>query len=124
MRRSHAWKRIRVAILAALLIVPFSKPASAVDLIGYVPYWEMNANYTINILPTQLSMLSEVRYFGLTAASNGTVVPQAGSGTMQTHPNNIATIQQKINALPADKRPRLGITIGGAGEDATFTSIA
>src|SRR5689334_12337585 len=98
MRQFHFSLRNPLAALAILLLAA-PKQTFAVDLIGYVPYWEMNANYTNNILPTQLSMLSEVRYFGLTAASNGTVVPQAGSGTMQSHLNNIATIQQKINSL-------------------------
>jgi GH18 family chitinase len=84
----------------------------------------MNASYNAGTLPTQLGMLNEVRYFGLTAASDGSIVPLAGSGTMQSHLNNIALIKQKIEAMPVGQRPRLDITLGGAGEDTSFTNIA
>jgi hypothetical protein len=94
-----------------------------VDLIGYLPYWRMNASYN-NTLPVQLAMLNEIRYFGLTAGSDGSIQPQAGSGTLQSHLNNIALIKQKIEAMPVGQRPRLDITLGGAGEDASFTNIA
>ena len=96
----------------------------AVDLIGYLPSYRMNASYNANVLPAQLKMLNEIRYFGLTAASDGSIVPQSGSGTMQAHLLNIAAIKQAIDAMPAGQRPRLNITLGGAGEDATFTNIA
>jgi GH18 family chitinase len=113
---------IRAMILGALLILAGPQIAAAVDLIGYVNSENMNAAYNQNVLPAQLAMLDELRYFGLTAASNGTIVPL--SGTMQPHLNNIAFIQQKIGELPVGQRPRLGITIGGAGQDAPFTTIA
>lgn len=112
-------------IAFALLLVGIAPQCTlAVDLIGYVPYWEMSSSYNSSVLPKQLSMLNEVRYFGLTAASNGTVVPLAGSGSLQSHLDRIATIQQKISALPEAQRPRLNITLGGAGEDTTFSDIA
>ena len=95
-----------------------------VDLTGYLPYYRMGATYNNSVLPTQLSMLDEVRYFGLTAASDGSIVPLSGSGTLTTHQNNIATIEQKIGALPAGDRPRLDLTFGGAGESASFATIA
>jgi GH18 family chitinase len=98
--------------------------AKSVDLIGYVPYYRMEAAYTNNILPAQLPMLDEVRYFGLTASSTGTITPLNGSGTLQAHLDRINTIQQKINALPIDQRPRLDITLGGAGEATSFATIA
>jgi len=72
----------------------------------------------------QLGMLNEIRYFGLTAASNGSIVPLAGTGTLQSHINNIATIKQKIDAMPVGQRPRLDIALGGAGEAASFSAIA
>jgi GH18 family chitinase len=96
----------------------------ALDLVGYVPSYRMSASYESNILPTQLSMLNEVRYFGLTAASDGSIVPLPMTGTLQDNLNRITTIQQIINTLPPAQRPRLDITIGGAGQDATFTNIA
>src|SRR4029079_1114774 len=68
--------------------------------------------------------LNEIRYFGLTAASDGSIVPLGGSGTLQSHKDNIAVIKQKIDAMPVEQRPRLNITLGGAGEDASFTNIA
>ncbi len=110
---------------AALLVCCSLAPSAlALDLIGYLPYYRMGASYNQNTLPKQLGMLGEVRYFGLTAASDGSIVPLSGSGTMQSHLNNIALIQQKIDAMPAGQRPRLDITLGGAGEDASFTNIA
>jgi hypothetical protein len=110
-----------------LLIFSFSAALAAggapralgVDLIGYVPNYRMSdSNYVNNVLPAQLAMLDEVRYFGITATASG------GLTTNSTHLSHIQTIQQKINALPAGKRPRLGVTLGGAGEDASFTAIA
>ena len=105
-------------------MIALSTTAPAVDLIGYVPYWEMNATYNNGLLPAQLAMLDEVRYFGLTAASNGTFTPLSGSGTLQSHKDRIALIKQKIEALPVDQRPRLDITLGGAGEAANFATVA
>lgn len=96
----------------------------ALDLIGYVPYWEMGSSYTNGTLPAQLGMLDEVRYFGLTAASDGSITSLSGSGTLQSHLDRISTIMQKINALPAGQRPRLDLTLGGAGEAANFAAIA
>ena len=100
--------RTRAILLAALIIAAGTQIAVAVDLIGYVNSGNMDAAYNQNVLSAQLPMLDEIRYFGLTAASNGTIVSLGG--TMQSHLNNIALIQQKINALPPEQRPRLGIT--------------
>jgi GH18 family chitinase len=118
-RRLIGWQ----LVLAALSLVTASH-ASAVDLIGYLPYYRMNSNYNANVLPTQLSMLSEIRYFGLTASNTGTVVPMSGAGTMQSNLTNISTIANAIAALPADKRPRLDITLGGAGQATPFATIS
>ena len=101
-----------------------AQESKALELVGYLPYYRMNASYNTGTLPTQLGMLNEIRYFGLTAANDGSIVPLGGSGTMQSHLNNIALIKQKIEAMPVGQRPRLDITLGGAGEDATFTNIA
>jgi GH18 family chitinase len=102
----------------------FVDNSMALDLVGYLPYYRMNASYNSGTLPTQLARLNEIRYFGLTAATDGSIVPLAGSGTLQSHKDNIAIIKQMIDAMPVGQRPRLNITLGGAGEDASFTNIA
>src|SRR5262247_2761828 len=106
------WKSQSLLQLCAVLVavVGFARISQALDLVGYLPYYRMNASYNSNTLPTQLGMLNEIRYFGLTAASDGTVVPLSGSGTLQSHLNNIAVIKQKIDAMPAAIRPRLDLT--------------
>lgn len=96
--------------------------AHAVDLIGYVPYYRLSNQYVNNVLPGQLAMLDEVRYFGLTVDNGGQIVPTSGS--LASHMANIATIKSLIEDLPEASRPRLDITLGGAGEDATFTTVA
>jgi glycosyl hydrolase family 18 (putative chitinase) len=107
-----------------LSVLGAAQNCTALDLVGYLPYYRMGASYNQNMLPIQLGMLNEIRYFGLTAASDGSIIPLSGSGTLQSHLNNIATIKQKIEAMPIALRPRLDITLGGAGEDASFTNIA
>jgi hypothetical protein len=107
---------------AMLAIAATAVNAAALDLIGYLPYYRINNNYLSNVLPGQLSMLDEVRYFGLSVDSNGGIVSLSGS--LQSHKDNVAAIQGVIDLLPAGERPRLNITLGAAGEDATFTSVA
>ena len=124
---TKTWCRVQYKqryLFFVLILASLVQESKALDLIGYLPYYRMNASYNAGTLPTQLGMLNEIRYFGLTAASDGSIVPQAGSGTMQSHLNNIALIKQKIEAMPVGQRPRLDITLGGAGEDASFTNIA
>src|SRR3954449_11007214 len=58
-----------------LFIWQSAHAAVAVDLIGYLPSYRMGAAYNNNVLPTQLGMLNEVRYFGLTAGSDGSIQP-------------------------------------------------
>jgi GH18 family chitinase len=115
-------RALRLLVFACLAFV--GGRAGAVDLIGYLPYYRMNTTYNTNTLPTQLSMLSEIRYFGLTASNSGTIVPMSGAGTMQANLANITTIANAIAALPADKRPRLDITLGGAGQATPFATIS
>ena len=110
-----------VALVCAAAACP---TARAVDLIGYLPYYRMNSNYNSNWLPDQLPLLDEIRYFGLTVNSSGGIVPLSGSGSYQTNLNRIASIKQAIDNLPVDKRPRLDIALGGAGEAATFSAVA
>ncbi len=109
---------------ASLLINLFIAPlnSSAVELVGYVPHYRLDSNYLNNILPNQLVMLDEVRYFGLSAGSNGEITSLSGS--IASHKNNIAAIKAIIDGLPAADRPRLDITLGGASQDATFTNVA
>ncbi|MEN1680920.1 MAG: glycoside hydrolase family 18 protein [Planctomycetota bacterium] len=106
----------------ALLLVCAATNAAALDLIGYLPYYRMSGSYVSNVLPEQLAMLDEVRYFGLTSDSNGQIVPLGNS--LQSHMSNIATVQSVIDGLPEAQRPRLDITLGGAAQDAPFTSVA
>jgi hypothetical protein len=95
-----------------------------VDLIGYVPYYSMNGDYFTTTLPRQLQMVNEVRYFGLTVDATGAVVPLAGSGDKDSHLQHISDLKAEIDSLPAGQRPRLDITLGGAGEAAAFSTIA
>lgn len=94
----------------------------AVDLIGYLPYYRMNSGYINNVLPDQLSILDEIRYFGLSVDGSGNIVSLSGSVASQK--SNIATIKGIIDSLPANERPRLNITLGGAGVDWVFGNIA
>ena len=109
-------------LLALLLVVLVGGRSPAVELVGYLPYYRLNSNYLNNTLPGQLALLDEVRYFGLSVSSTGAITSLSGSVTSQK--NNIATIQNLINTLPVDQRPRLDITLGGAEVDSVFTSIA
>lgn len=116
--QTAAGAAIRMLVATVLLAVGAPRVV-AVELVGYLPSYRFSdSNYVNNVLPAQLAMLDEVRYFGITATASG------GLTTSATNLAHVQTIQQKINALPADKRPRLGITLGGAGEDASFTAIA
>jgi GH18 family chitinase len=95
----------------------------AVDLIGYLPYYRMNSSYNAGTLPAQLALLDEIRYFGLTAASNGTITTLDG-GSVASHTNRINIIKNAIAGLPAEDRPRLDITLGGAGQASSFATIS
>ena len=109
----------------ACLALAWPTQLLAVDLVGYLPYYRMSAAYNANTLPTQLSMLDEVRYFGLTVDFSGSIVPLGpGSGSLSTHLDRISTIRQTIATLPEADRPRLNITLGGAGEAANFAAVA
>src|SRR6476661_769531 len=81
----------------------------ALDLVGYVPYYRMGATYNNSMLPTQLSMLNEVRYFGLTAASDGSILSSSGGSSLITDKGNIQTIASKISSLPPGQQPRLDL---------------
>lgn len=113
---------ITLQAVLVLVIAVATTSASALDLIGYLPHYRLSSGYVNNVLPGQLTMLDEVRYFGLTVDSNGGIVPLSGS--LQSHLNNISTIQGVIDSLPLADRPRLDITLGAAGQDATFTAVA
>lgn len=94
----------------------------ALDLIGYVPYYRVNATYLTNMLPQQLALLDEVRYFGLSVNGSGGITSL--EGTVASHKNNIAAIKNIIDGMPQEQRPRLNITLGGAGVDAVFSTVA
>jgi GH18 family chitinase len=110
----------RLHLFLGLVLAWSAQQSRALDLIGYLPYYRMSASYNSGTLPTQLGMLNEVRYFGLTAGSDGSIQPLSGSGTLQSHKDNIATIKQKIGTTST----RLDVTLGGAGESANFATIA
>lgn len=120
MIKSSLIKRISAILLPLIGLSAFH--VQAVEIIGYVPYYRLNSNYLNNILPGQLSILDEVRYFGLSVNSSGEITSLSGS--VAAHKNNIATIKNIIDALPEQERPRLNITLGGAGVDSVFSSIA
>ena len=107
-----------VTFLLSVTVLCFSGSTTAVELIGFVPDYRMNSNYINNTLSDQLAMLDSVAYFGISVDFSGNL------NTTSADLNNIATIKQKIDALPVSQRPRLDITIGGAGEDAVFSNIA
>ena len=106
-------------ILLASFVLLAARAAGAVDLVGYVPDYRMgDANYMNNVLPAQLAMLDEVRYFGVTVTANG------GLTTTANDLVNINTIKQKINLLPEADRPRLNITLGGFNQSDGFAAVA
>src|SRR4029077_18534611 len=72
--------------------------SAALDLVGYLPYYylyDAADPYIATVLPTQLGMLNEVRYFGLTVGSDGSILPH--DETLQFHKDKIALIKQLIN---------------------------
>src|SRR6476660_8661295 len=115
-----SFRLVRWHLVFILILACPTQQSRAVDLIGYLPYYRMNATYTSGTLPAQLGMLDEVRYFGLTAGSDGSIQPLSGSGTLQSHKDNIAIVKQKIGTAST----RLDLTLGGAGESANFSTIA
>lgn len=109
------WKQ---ALVVMTLSVGMAGRAAAVDLIGYVPSYRMNNSYINDVLPDQLAMLDEVRYFGITVDAS------AGLTTSGADLNNIQTIKSIIDSMPAATQPRLDITIGGAGQSGGFSTVA
>jgi GH18 family chitinase len=120
-RRYTLWLQ-RGLILASLLsVLTTAERAVAVDLVAYIPDYQMgSASYVQNVLPRQIALLDEVRYFGITVNSNGS----GALTTNATHLANIQTISNIINTLPADHRPRLNIALGGDGMSIGFSTIA
>lgn len=114
-------RRFALVVVPSLVWLRLS-PALAVELVGYVPYYRLNSSYVNNVLPAQLSLLDEVRYFGLSVNGSGAIT--ALSGSVNSQKNNIATIKSLIDGLPLNERPRLDITLGGASVDSVFTAIA
>jgi glycosyl hydrolase family 18 (putative chitinase) len=95
--------------------------AAALELVGYVPNYRMTStNYVNNILPRQLELLDEVRYFGITVNSNGS----GALTTNATHLANIQKLKSLIDAIPEPNRPRLDITLGGWQTSDGFATIA
>jgi hypothetical protein len=115
-----------VRILAGLCCVYIcggaaARPARAVDLVGYVPSYRMtSANYVNNVLPRQLVLLDEVRYFGITVHSDGS----GALTTSETHLANVEKLRTIIDSLPESQRPRLDITLGGWQMSDGFAAIA
>lgn len=109
--------RATLAILASIAWLAAS--ALAVDLVGYVPDYRMGAgDYAREVLPEQLPLLDEVRYFGISVEGDANLT------TTDADLKNLDTIKTLINRLPAAKRPRLGITIGGWGKSKGFSAVA
>jgi GH18 family chitinase len=109
--------RVALAILAS--IAWLGATVLAVDLVGYVPNYRTSAgDYTRKVLPEQLPLLNEVRYFGVS------VDAEANLTTTDADLKNLETIKTLVDRLPAAKRPRLGITIGGWGKSNGFSAVA
>ena len=111
-------ERRNQAILLLTLSLGMAARAPAVDLVGYVPDYRMSDSYINDILPGQLAMLDEVRYFGITVDASASLT------TTPTDLNNIQTIKSILDSMPASERPRLDITIGGAGQSGAFSTVA
>jgi GH18 family chitinase len=109
---------LRLLVFTCLLCA--ARLAGAVDLIGYLPYYRMSDPY----LTSQLPMLNQVRYFGLTVNSSGVITNLSGSPSVSAQMANIQTLKNDIAALPANQRARLDITLGGAGEATSFAAIS
>jgi GH18 family chitinase len=115
------FREFRISCYAAVCLLAVGEPAAALDLVGYVPSYRMNsANYVTNILPRQIALLDEIRYFGITVHSNGT----GALTTNATHLANIQKLKSLVDALPAANRPRLDITLGGWQMSDGFATIA
>jgi len=111
-------RRFAGLVVAMATLFAGLSQAAALDLIGYLPNYRINASYVANTLPGQLAMLDEIRYFGITVNSSG------GLTTTAADLSNLQAIKMAIDALPAAQRPRLGITIGGAGTSDGFGPVA
>lgn len=112
-------RRYLSAIAFGCMGLVTASSACAVDLVGYIPSYRMSAtSYINNTLPKQLELLDEIRYFGITVNSDGTLT------TNSAHLNDPATLRQKIDAMPLADRPRLVVSLGGAGISSGFSSVA
>lgn len=117
MAGTFPYHRAAFAILASTAWL--GVPALAVELVGYVPNYRMGAgDYPREVLPAQLALLDEVRYFGVS------VDDAAKLTTTDADLKNLETIKSLIDRLPAAQRPRLGITIGGWGKSKGFSAVA
>ncbi len=120
MRFQLSW----IAVVSVVLAAWAAGECRALDLVGYLPSYRMSASYNNSTLPTQLSMLNEVRYFGMTAGSDGSILSSSGGSSLVADKGNIQTIASKISGLPSGQQPRLDLTLGGAGQSASFATIA
>jgi GH18 family chitinase len=77
-----------------------------------------SSDYASETLPEQLKLLDDVRYFGITVDRSAKLT------TTDADLKNLAIIKALIDRLPATKRPRLGITIGGWGKSTGFSTVA
>lgn len=92
----------------------------AVELIGYLPDYRLgDHDYVNQVLPKQLAMLDEVRHFGIQLNKDATLRVESQQD------NHLALLRKLISNLPADKQPRLVLSLGGAGESsAHLTTVA
>ncbi len=90
----------------------------ATEITGYVPDYRMNGTYLTSTLPGQLPLVDEVRYFGMTVASDGSITSNT------THLANLAALRGAVQALPLSERPRIVLTLGGAGMSDQFASVS
>jgi Glycosyl hydrolases family 18 len=108
-------------ISTAAMFLTFSPFVDAVQLTGYLPSYRINqpdSDYVKNVLPAQLQLLDEVRYFGMTVAADGTLTSSA------EHLANLSALRTTIDALPGTHKPRVVLTLGGDGLSANFGAVA
>ncbi|MCA9148164.1 MAG: PEP-CTERM sorting domain-containing protein [Planctomycetales bacterium] len=84
-------------------------PLHAVEIVGYLPDYRFKEPYYSSVLPEQLPLLDEVRYFGMTIAADGSLNVTA------SHEANLTKLARTIQSQPGIAQPRVVLTLGGGG---------
>jgi hypothetical protein len=86
----------RIGLLAALLglLADGAQRSAGVDFVGYLPGYQMKCDYVEHVLPEQLPLLDEIRYFGITTDDAGRLT------TKPADLENVRRIKAAIDRLP------------------------